>query len=64
LGAAQANMDNWSDLGATETGFSYGAGIDYSLGDKVSVFTDVLNYLTEDDSNSQWGLTVGAAYQF
>jgi len=64
LGAAKANMDDWSSLGVTETGFSYGAGIDYSLGDKVSVFTDVLNYLTEDDSNSQWGLTVGAAYQF
>jgi len=64
LGAAKANMDDWSDLDTTETGFSYGAGLDYSLGDKVSVFTDVLNYLTEDDSTSQWGLTVGAAYQF
>ena len=64
LGAAQANMDDWSNLGKTETGFSYGAGVDYSLSNKVSVFTDVLNYLTEDDSNSQWGLTVGAAYQF
>jgi len=65
LGYAQANMNDWSDLGETETGFSYGAGLGYQLpNSKISVFSDVLNYLTEDDSMSQWGMTVGASYQF
>ena len=65
LGYAKANMNDWNHLGSTETGFSYGAGLGYQLpNSKVSVFSDVLNYLTEDDSMSQWGMTVGASYQF
>jgi opacity protein-like surface antigen len=48
----------------SETGFSYGAGLDYGLTDKVSVFTDVVNYMKKSGTSSQWGLTLGAAYQF
>ena len=49
---------------ASDTGFSYGAGLDYGISDKVSVFTDVVNYLKKSKTSAQWGLTVGAAYQF
>ncbi len=49
---------------STETGFSYGAGLDYDVSDKVSVFTDVLNYMKKSNTSSQWGLTLGAAYHF
>jgi len=48
----------------SETGFSYGAGLDYDVSDKVSVFTDVVNYMKKKDTSSQWGLTLGAAYHF
>jgi len=50
----------------SETGFSYGAGLDYKIpgNDNVSVFTDVLNYMKKSDTSSQWGLTLGAAYRF
>lgn len=59
LGASKTNGDS-----PTETGFSYGAGLNYGINDKVSVFTDVLNYMKKSDTASQWGLTLGAAYQF
>ena len=48
----------------SNTGFSYGAGLDYGLTEKVSVFTDVVNYMKKSGTSSQWGLTLGAAYQF
>ena len=50
----------------SDTGFSYGAGVDYKIpgNDKVSVFTDVVNYMKKSNTASQWGLTLGAAYQF
>jgi len=59
LGASKTNVG----VGST-TGFSYGAGLDYAITDKVSVFTDVVNYMKKKGTASQWGLTLGAAYQF
>jgi len=59
LGASKTNAGVGSD-----TGFSYGAGLDYGISDKVSVFTDVVNYMKKSNTASQWGLTLGAAYQF
>jgi len=49
---------------ATNTGFSYGAGLDYGITDKVSVFTDFVNYMKKKDVPNAWGLTLGAAYKF
>jgi opacity protein-like surface antigen len=59
LGASKTNPGVGSN-----TGFSYGAGLDYGISDKVSVFTDVVNYMKKSGTSSQWGLTLGAAYQF
>jgi len=59
LGASKTDIGVGSD-----TGFSYGAGLDYGISDKVSVFTDVVNYLKKSNTAAQWGLTLGAAYQF
>ena len=61
IGASKSNFAGISD---TDTGFSYGAGLDYGLSSNLSVFTDVVNYLKKSDSPSVWGLTVGAGYQF
>jgi len=60
LGASKTNTAGL----ATNTGFSYGAGLDYGITDKVSVFTDMVNYMMKKDVPNAWGLTVGAAYQF
>jgi len=49
---------------ATNSGFSYGFGLDYDITNKVSVFTDMVNYMKKKDVPNAWGLTVGAAYQF
>ena len=47
------------------TGFSYGAGLDYTIPNTdISVFTDLVNYMKKSNTASQWGLTLGAAYQF
>ena len=61
LGASKTNAGVGS-----ETGFSYGAGLDYAIpsNDKISVFTDVVNYMKKSGTASQWGLTLGAAYKF
>jgi len=64
VGASSANLAKLADMGSDETGLSYGLGLDYSVSDNISVFTDVINYLKDDDTNSLWGLTVGAGYQF
>jgi len=38
------------------SGFSFGAGIDYCVTPNISVFTDVVNYLRDfGGSNSTWG---------
>jgi opacity protein-like surface antigen len=59
VGASKTNVGVGSS-----TGLSYGAGLDYGITDNISVFTDVLNYMKKSDTASQWGLTLGAAYQF
>ena len=59
LGASKTNVGVGS-----QTGLSFGAGLDYGINDKVSVFTDVVDYLEKSHSAAQWGLTVGAAYKF
>jgi len=59
LGASKTTLNS-----SSETGFSYGAGLDYGISDKVSVFTDVVNYMEKSGVGEQWGITVGAAYQF
>jgi len=65
-GLLGVSKSNHARLGAnsSDTGFSYGAGLDYSISDKVSVFTDVVNYMKKSNTPSEWGLTLGAAYQF
>ena len=64
VGASKANLSDPSDMDKKENGLSYGLGLDYSVSDSVSIFTDVLNYMKKSDTNSLWGLTVGAGYQF
>jgi opacity protein-like surface antigen len=64
VGASSANLADPQDMDSQESGLSYGLGLDYAVSDKISVFTDVLNYLKKSDTNSLWGLTVGAGYQF
>ena len=64
VGASQANLADPLDQDEKVTGLSYGLGLDYSVSDSISVFTDVVNYMKKSDSNSLWGLTVGAGYQF
>lgn len=61
IGASKVDFASGAD---SETGLSYGAGLDYGITDNISVFTDVVNYLKKSDSPSVWGLTVGAGYQF
>ena len=61
VGAAKSNLAN---ISADETGFSYGAGLDYGINDNISVFTDIVNYMYKSDVPESWGLTVGAAYNF
>jgi opacity protein-like surface antigen len=63
-GLLGASKTNFAGAAATDTGFSYGGGLDYGITDKVSVFTDVVNYLKKSGTPSTWGATVGAAYQF
>ena len=60
LGASKSNMHRTGN----ETGFSFGAGLDYDIADKISIFTDVVDYMNKSKANSQWGLTLGAAYAF
>ena len=62
IGASKTNLAGIEN--STETGFSYGAGLDYSISDKVSIFTDAVNYMAKSDVPNAWGLTIGAGYQF
>jgi len=59
FGASKTNVGVGS-----QTGLSFGAGLDYAISDKVSVFTDVVDYLEKSHTAAQWGLTLGAAYKF
>ena len=63
-GLLGASKTNFAGAAAAETGFSYGAGLDYGISDEISVFTDVVNYMKKSDTPSAWGLTLGAAYRF
>jgi len=63
-GLLGASKTNFSGAAASDTGFSYGAGLDYGLTDNISVFTDVVNYMKKSGTPSTWGLTLGAGYQF
>jgi opacity protein-like surface antigen len=62
-GLVGASKTNGAGTG-TNTGLSYGAGLDYGITDSISVFTDVVNYMKKSNTASQWGATIGAAYQF
>ena len=62
-GLVGASKTNAAGLG-TNTGLSFGAGLDYGITDKISVFTDVVNYMRKSNTPSQYGLTLGAGYQF
>jgi outer membrane autotransporter protein len=47
------------------SGFSFGAGVDYGITQNISVFTDVVNYLRDfGGSNSTWGANLGVKYHF
>ncbi|SFV67507.1 hypothetical protein MNB_SV-14-168 [hydrothermal vent metagenome] len=59
FGASKTNVGVGS-----QTGLSFGAGLDYAISDKVSVFTDVVDYLEKSHTAAQWGLTLGAGYKF
>jgi opacity protein-like surface antigen len=64
LGYAKSNMSDACKLTGTNNGFSYGAGVDYGVTENISVFTDVVNHLKDDDTNSQWGANFGVKYNF
>jgi|GEM_PF-2030315 len=54
-----------SPFDGTNSGFSYGYGVDYSVTPNISVFTDIVNYLRNfGGSNSTWGANVGVKYSF
>jgi opacity protein-like surface antigen len=59
VGASKTNGDT-----PNQTGLSYGLGLDYGIADDISIFTDLVNYMKKDNTNSQWGATLGAAYKF
>lgn len=61
VGFGKANM---ASVDGTETGFTYGAGLDYDVTENISVFTDAVNYMKKEDTNSQWGANLGIKYNF
>jgi opacity protein-like surface antigen len=69
LGYSSVNMSDCfllanSDPDNTNSGFSYGAGLDYGVTENISVFTDIVNYLRDDDKASTWGTNIGLKYNF
>ncbi len=70
LGYSSVNMSDCfvSDENAkednTNAGFSYGMGLDYGVTENISVFTDIVNYLKDDDQDSTWGTNIGVKYNF
>ncbi len=67
LGYSSTNMSacgRGADLDDTNSGFSYGAGVDYGVTENVSVFTDIVNYLRDDETRSTWGANLGVKYKF
>jgi hypothetical protein len=64
LGYAQSNMSDTAKFTGSNSGFSYGAGLDYGITENISIFTDAVNYLKDSDTNSQWGANLGVKYNF
>jgi len=63
LGASKVNMSEPGTL-KTNTGLSYGLGLDYAVSDTFSVFIDAVDYLRKSNKNDTYGATLGAAYHF
>ena len=63
-GLLGASYSNHAGLAAKETGLSYGLGLDYSLSDSFSIFTDYLNLMYKENIPESSALTIGAAYKF
>ena len=61
IGASKANG---AGIAPSATGLSYGLGLDYSLSDSFSIFTDYLNLMDKKNIPESSALTVGAAYNF
>ena len=61
IGASKANG---AGIAPATTGLSYGLGLDYSLSDSFSIFTDYLNLMYKKNIPESSALTVGAAYNF
>ncbi len=67
LGYSTVNMSDCgkgADLDDSNGGLSYGAGIDYGVTENISVFTDIVNYLRDDETRSTWGANLGVKYKF
>ncbi len=63
-GLLGASYSNHAGIAAKETGLSYGLGLDYSLSDSFSIFTDYLNLMDKKNIPESSALTIGAAYKF
>lgn len=63
-GLLGASYSNHAGIAAKETGLSYGLGLDYSLSDSFSIFTDYLNLMDKKNIPESSALTIGAAYNF
>jgi len=67
LGYSSINLSDPSptQFKGTNSGFSYGGGLDYGVTENISVFTDYVNYLNDESgSNSTWGANLGVRYNF
>jgi opacity protein-like surface antigen len=65
LGYSTVNMSDPLRFTGKNSGFSYGGGLDYGVTENISVFTDIVNYLRDEDgSNSTWGANLGVKYNF
>ncbi len=62
---ATSTNPNDNPFDGDNSGFSFGAGLDYGVTQNISVFTDVVNYLRDfGGSNSTWGANLGVKYHF
>ena len=62
---ATSTNANDNPFSGDNSGFSFGAGLDYGVTQNISVFTDVVNYLRDfGGSNSTWGANLGVKYHF